>query len=130
MRLGLVYVHRDVDQFQQLHHPWNVVAKDLAAGMILMRVGDEHLGDGVAVLLGRLHNALNLPGWINYCRLARYRVANEIDVVLHRSAFHLLQVECVCHTSRSRTAYRQRCLTISLYVTHYTVFSMPCLPRT
>src|SRR5438093_668780 len=97
MRLSLVYVHRHIDQFQQLNDPWNVVAKDLAAGMILMRMRDEHLGEGVAVLLGRLHNALNLPGWIDYCRLARCRIADEIDVVLHRPAFHLLQVECVCH---------------------------------
>src|SRR6266705_318332 len=97
MHLSLVYVYRYVDQFQQLNDPWNVVTKDLAAGMILMRMRDEHLGDGVAILLGRLHNALNLPGWIDYCRLARCRIANEIDIVLHRSAFHLLQVECVGH---------------------------------
>src|SRR5262252_573014 len=97
MCLSLVHVHRHVDQFQQLDHSWNVVAKEFAASMVLMRMGYEHLADRVAVLLGRLYNTLDVPGRIDDCCLARCRIAKKIDIVLHRPAFHLLQVECLCY---------------------------------
>src|SRR5262249_8213158 len=94
---SLVYIYRHVDQFQQLDHSWNVVAKEFAASVVLMRMGDEHLANRVAILLGRLYDALNVPGRINDRRLARSWIANEIDIILHRPTFHLLQIECLRH---------------------------------
>ena len=98
------------------------------AGMVLMGMGDEHLGDSIAVLLGRLHDTPDVPGWIDHCRLPRCQIANEIDVVLHRPTFHLLQVECVCHRHALPLHTGNGILKVSLCVTHYTVFSVLCLP--
>src|SRR5215475_5066382 len=115
MCLSLMHVHWHVDQFQQLDHSWNVVAKEFAASVVLMRMGDEHLADRVAILLGRLYDALNIPGWINDRRLARGRIANEIDIILHWPTFHLLQIERLCHRRAllwhtSNRAPRSRCV--------------------
>ena len=114
----------------ELDHAWNVVAKEFAAGVVLMRMGDEHLADRVAVLLGRLDDALNVPGWIDDRRLACGRIANEMT---HNSALARIPSasgRVSLPSSRSPTAYRQQYPTIALYVTHYTVFLLPCLPRT
>src|SRR4029450_12265007 len=127
--LSLMHVHRHVDQFQQLAHSWNVVAKEFAASVVLMRMSDEHLADRVAILLSRLYNALNVPGRINDRRLTRGRIANEINIILHWPAFHLLQVECLCHRHAllwhtGNRAPRSRWM---LPIIRY--FWCPCVPK-
>ena len=71
--------------------------EDFATRMILMGVGDEDFGDGVAIVLSGLHDAVNFPRRVHHGGLARGRVANEVDVVLHLPAFELLEVECLRH---------------------------------
>src|SRR5688572_31784856 len=110
--------------------------------MILMRMGNQHLTDGVAVLLRGLHDAFDLPGWIDHGCLPGGRVTDEIYIVLHRSTFQLFQVECVSHplspasifTIVHQTLDRARSISSAPAVSiiactgrgHYTAFSLRC----
>jgi hypothetical protein len=61
--------------------------------VILVGVGDERARDRHALGLGGLDDRVDLPRRVDHDALARLRIADEIDEVLHRPQLHLLQVD-------------------------------------
>jgi hypothetical protein len=71
----------------------DVVAEEMTAHVILMRVGHQRAGEA-HVLRGRqVRDGVDLPGGIHHHALAAGPVAHEIHEVLHRPQLDLLEVE-------------------------------------
>ena len=68
---------------------------EAAAHVILVGVRDERARDRHAPSLGGLDDRVDLPRRVHDHALARLRIADEIDEVLHRPQFHLLEIDCV-----------------------------------
>ena len=68
-----------------------------AAQVIGMEVGDQVVRDAVAVGLGRLDDRVDVPRRVDHRRLVRGRVAEQVDVVLHRAELELLEVDGLLH---------------------------------
>src|SRR5262249_54618324 len=81
----------------------NVVAEEMAAHVVLMGMGDEDATELHPVGGDLIEDRVDLPGGIHPDAIARLRIADEIDEVLHRAQLHLPQVERVRrHGSSSR----------------------------
>jgi len=64
-----------------------------APDVILVGVGDEGAREPHAVGGDRLDDRVDLPRRIDHHALPGHRVADEIDEVLHRPQFHLLEID-------------------------------------
>jgi hypothetical protein len=62
-----------------------------------MRVGNQYLTDSVSVCLGGLHDAVDLPCRVHRGGLPGDGIADELHIVLHRSALDLFEVESLRH---------------------------------
>ena len=92
LRLGTVNIDFRLDLLQQLDDAGDVGAKQVAAEMVLVVVGDECLGDREAVALRGVDDFRNVPCGIDDRGFARCRVPDQIREVLHRADFHLFEI--------------------------------------
>src|SRR2546425_1271401 len=75
--------------------PYTTLFRSAAAHVILVGVRDERARDRHAPRLGGLDDRVDLPRRVHDHALARLRIADEIDEVLHRPQFHLLEIDRV-----------------------------------
>jgi hypothetical protein len=66
---------------------------EAAADVILVRVRDQGAGEPHAVGLRGIDDRVDLPRGIDHDALARDRIADEVDEVLHRPQLELLEVD-------------------------------------
>src|SRR5262245_44180436 len=99
LALGLVHVDLQLHAPQELldtgYAPGHAPRGEAPADVVLVRVRDQRARDRHAPRLGGLDDRVDLPGRIDDDALARYRVANEIDEILHRPELHLLEIDRV-----------------------------------
>src|SRR5207245_1258202 len=68
-------------------------AAEAAAHVILVGGREERAGERDAPGLRGLHDGVDLPRRVDDHALARLRIADEVDEILHRPQLHLLEVD-------------------------------------
>src|SRR4029077_8285958 len=99
LSLGLVDVDFRLHAPQQVldarDAPGHAPRRKTAAHVVLVGMRNERARDRHAPGLGGLDDRVDLPGGIDDHALARHRIADEIDEVLHRPELHLLEIDRV-----------------------------------
>ena len=97
LALGLVDAHLRLHAPEELleagdapRHPPRLEAP---THVVLVGVGDQDVGDRHAVGLGGPDDRVDLPRRVHDDTLAALGITDEIDEVLHRPEFHLLEVD-------------------------------------
>ncbi len=70
----------------------DVVAEEMPADVVLVRVRDEHAGQTHIVGLDLLDDGVDLPRRVDSHALPGLGVADQVDEVLHGAQLHLPQV--------------------------------------